>query len=119
MNEERPASRGSLPLTALQRIDTICQRFEDVWKEGRRPKIESCLTNLTEPEYSALLRELLGLDLAYRRRHGHQPTTAEYEQRFPEHVDLVREVFADAATIEPKAGKQRLRDRPGKRVRNR
>jgi hypothetical protein len=65
MNEDRPASQDSLPLAALQRIDRICQRFEDVWKEVRRPKIESCLNNLAEPDRSTLLRELLVLDLAW------------------------------------------------------
>ena len=103
MNEGGPASHDSLPLAALQRIDRICQRFEDVWKEGRRPKIESCLNNLAEPERTALLRELLALDLAYRRRHGHRPTPAQYEQRFPEHVDLIRAVFADISARAPRA----------------
>lgn len=97
MNEEQLASRDSLPLAVWQRIDSVCQRFEDAWREDLRPKIESFLGNLGQPERSALLRELLGLDLAYWRRHGHRPAAVEYEQRFPEHVDLVRLVFVEAA----------------------
>ena len=52
-------------------------------------RIEDCLGETSEPERSALLGELLVLELAYRRRRGDRPTSEEYRRRFPEHGELI------------------------------
>jgi serine/threonine-protein kinase len=58
-------------------------------------RIEDYLGDTPEPEQSALLRELLMLDLELRREKGESPTQQEYHLRFPEHVDLINDVFAE------------------------
>jgi hypothetical protein len=67
-------------------IDRICDRFEDAWQAGHRPDISE-FADGRGPDRLALLRELLRLDVEYRRRAGEQPTEAEYANRFPELVD--------------------------------
>src|SRR5262249_41760230 len=63
---------------------------------GPRPRIEDYLGDSSEPERSLLLRELLLLELAYRRRGGERLLPAEYQARFPEHAGLIPSVFGAA-----------------------
>jgi serine/threonine protein kinase/formylglycine-generating enzyme required for sulfatase activity len=64
---EAPRPDGeSLPLDVQRQIDEVCQRFEAVLQEGRRPRIEDYLRDMQEPARPVLLRELLGLELHYR-----------------------------------------------------
>src|SRR5262249_16686426 len=50
---------------------------------------EAYLGGAGEEDRPALLRELLALDLAYRRRAGEAPRAEEYLRRFPAHADLI------------------------------
>jgi hypothetical protein len=62
--------KGNLPTrySILERIDQICDAFEEAWKQGQRPRIEEYLGTTQEPERSQLLRELLQVEVDYRRR---------------------------------------------------
>jgi WD40 repeat protein/serine/threonine protein kinase len=83
----------SLPLSVELRIDAVCQRFEAAWQAiehgGARPVIEAYMDAAAEPEPAALLRELLALELHYRRQRGERPTVDEYRSRFREHGPLI------------------------------
>jgi serine/threonine protein kinase/formylglycine-generating enzyme required for sulfatase activity len=94
-----PLSPGSeeLPVSGMRRVEEICIRFEDGWKAGQRPRIEEYLGDIPEPERSYLLRELLALELAYRRQAGETLTEEDYRQRFREHPELVQAGFQSAA----------------------
>jgi serine/threonine protein kinase len=70
-----------------RRVDQACNHFEIAWRTKRRPRIEDFVAELGEPERSAALRELIPLDLYYRRCEGESPTLAEYRECFPG-VDL-------------------------------
>jgi hypothetical protein len=74
----------SLPLSADYRIDAVCQRFEDAWKAGGRPRLEDFLGEGDGPERRALFRELLLVDLHYRRRAGETPAAEDYRNLFPD-----------------------------------
>ena len=52
---------------AVWRLEEACCRFEEAWQAGRRPHLEDFLAGRDGPERMALLRELLRLDLHYRR----------------------------------------------------
>jgi hypothetical protein len=68
MSEEN--LRTPTPTTQREeRLDKLCDDFEAVWKAGGRPGIEEYL-EAQESESSALLRELILLDVYYRRRVG-------------------------------------------------
>jgi serine/threonine protein kinase len=69
---------------ALQRlVDQACDQFESAWLAGRKPTLEDRLGDLPEPERSTLLRELVLLDVDYRRRAGEEPQPQDYLPRFP------------------------------------
>jgi serine/threonine protein kinase/tetratricopeptide (TPR) repeat protein len=66
-----------------RRIDQACNRFEAACREGRRPRIEDFLAMALEPERPGLLRELVGLEIDYRRLQGENPRPEDYCDRFP------------------------------------
>lgn len=72
MTDEVDSDEMSLPLPALERIEGVCLQFEAAWKKGERPRIEDYLGDKQGAERSDLLRELLALDLDYRRKAGDQ-----------------------------------------------
>jgi serine/threonine-protein kinase len=98
MDGEPDAGPGSLPLTLAGHIDEACDRFEAGWKAGRRPRLEPYLSEAPVSQRSALLRELLMLELEFRERTGERPTPLEYRARFPEHGALVDSAFEAART---------------------
>jgi WD40 repeat protein/serine/threonine protein kinase len=55
-------------------LERVCDRFEDAWRAGQRPRFEDYLGDMPEPGRSALLRELLLLELAYRRLQATDPS---------------------------------------------
>src|SRR3954453_4841896 len=87
---------GPLPLSLDRVVDQVCDRFEDDWKAGRQPRIEQYLGEVPPPARPALLCELLRVELAYRRGRGEQPALEEYRPRFPEHPDLINQLFERA-----------------------
>jgi formylglycine-generating enzyme required for sulfatase activity len=91
-------------LSAQQRLDAACVRFEAAWQAGQRPRIEDFLDAVSEAELPALLRELLHLESEYRHRGGEDLATHLYRARFPRHAALVEEVFAGTGPLGPCAG---------------
>src|SRR5215470_17105702 len=87
MTEEAGASKDDSRLSLLIRLDEVCDQFEAAWKAaestGQRPRLEDYLGDVPEPERAAVLRELIPLDIDYRRRAGEQPRAEEYRDRFP------------------------------------
>jgi serine/threonine protein kinase/tetratricopeptide (TPR) repeat protein/WD40 repeat protein len=90
----------------MQELDEACLRFEGAWLAGQTPQIETFLAGLAEPNRARLLRRLLELELAQRRSRGEPSTPEDYERRFPEHAELIREVFAACSSIatQPESG---------------
>jgi WD40 repeat protein/tRNA A-37 threonylcarbamoyl transferase component Bud32 len=81
----------------LERIDAICDAFEEAWKQGQRPQIEEYLRAAPEPERCKLFEELLKVELEYRGRSHETYTCEEYRQRFPGEAELIDAVFASTA----------------------
>jgi hypothetical protein len=73
MNETPTTDDGSLPLSGLLRVDQACLRFEAAWKAGRQPPLDDFLGEATGPERAALLKELILLDVSFRRLRGEGP----------------------------------------------
>src|SRR5262245_29859447 len=89
---------SSVSLSAARRIDEVCDRFEGAWQTDPRPRIEQFLGDAPEPERSAILRELLKLELELRRKSGEGHTQEEYESRFAGQMELIRSVFESSET---------------------
>jgi WD40 repeat protein len=86
-------------------IDAACDRFERAWDAalagGPRPRIEDHQTILSEAERITLLRELVILDLHFRRRLGEVLRPEDYRERFPVLSErwLVRKIQEQRATV--------------------
>jgi serine/threonine protein kinase len=104
MNEQNQPAKHSLPLPLLNRVDEICDRFEQAWKAGQQPKIADFLAQATEQERSFLFRELLAAEVEFRRAKGETIVPEIYQQQFPEHAQVVEELLAEAATQPPTPG---------------
>jgi serine/threonine-protein kinase len=105
MNDIQPTQLNALPPDLGPWLDQTCNRFEDDWRAGRRPRIEDYLGDAAEPARSALLYELIRLEVDYRRKAGETPRPEEYQHRFPE--VLVDWLVHELADLE-RAGRYRL-----------
>ena len=83
----------SLPIAALEQIHRECEQFEDSWGSGAARKIEELLADQQEPVRSALLRELLKVELELRQKLAETVEPNEHRQRFPDDIELVGSVF--------------------------
>jgi anti-anti-sigma factor len=99
MSDLATTSEPTLSPEEAQRVDCVCDRFENAWKSGQRPELKSFLENLDTPIGKVMLRELLEVEFAYRVRGGEQPTLEEYQANFPDHANLIEAVFAKAMNI--------------------
>jgi serine/threonine protein kinase/WD40 repeat protein/tetratricopeptide (TPR) repeat protein len=82
-----PPDDATISADQAQRIDQACDRFEAAWKSagssGARPRIEDALQEVSEEDRPRVLRELLHLDIFYRRQLGETPQPGDYQSRFP------------------------------------
>jgi serine/threonine-protein kinase len=92
---------AALPLDVLERIDLICDHFEEAWKQGNRPRLEGYLEEMAEEHRPALLRHLLVAEIECRRCLGETPVEADYRDRFPEQVHLLAPLLARACLEAP------------------
>ncbi len=86
-------------LSLAERIDAVCDQFEQDFRAGQKPQIESCLGDSTEPFRSALLRALVGLEIELRQKRGEKIRPEEYYARFPDHKDAIQLIFAEVRSI--------------------
>jgi tetratricopeptide (TPR) repeat protein len=109
-----PRSDLLLSLDAAQRIDSVCERFERALAAGSSAAVEVYLAETADPglERSALLRELLALEVEYRLRRGQQPTRDEYLKRFPSQQPIVDLVLQESTDGRPEAVPAFLVDHP-------
>jgi serine/threonine-protein kinase len=95
------------------RVDQACDAFEAAWLAGARPKIDDYLPETAGLERESYLRELLVLELAYRRRDGEHPNYAEYAARFPQHHAAIAAVFGAPSNVSEQGEKtDRARQAP-------
>jgi hypothetical protein len=80
--------------TLIERLEQVCDEFESHWRSGRRVRIEDFLVQVPAAARPAVFRDLLSLELTYRRLAGESPSAAEYSARFSEHEALVEAAFS-------------------------
>jgi eukaryotic-like serine/threonine-protein kinase len=90
--------------TGARQIDRVCDEFEAEWRTGQRPRIETYLSRATADQREGLLRELLALEVEYRRRGGERPNPSEYQARFPDHAATILAVLAAPMAAPSTAG---------------
>ena len=64
-------------------IDAACRAFEAAWRAGQTPRIEDRFEDVASRGRSALLVELLALEIDLLTERGTPPRSADYLARFP------------------------------------
>ncbi|MBC7816852.1 MAG: protein kinase, partial [Planctomycetaceae bacterium] len=99
--------RNSIPSTqnwdARQLIDSVCEDFRIALPKPSHDSIESLLSSAPQWAQPGLLRELVRIEIHYRREHGETPQLQEYLERFPDHTDWVRQQFQFLADTDKSA----------------
>jgi eukaryotic-like serine/threonine-protein kinase len=83
----------TLPLEIRRRVVAACVRFESAWRVGGRPAIELHLEGLGPVERTAVLHELVALEIQLRSEEGDCPKLTEYMNRFPDDAPIVATAF--------------------------
>ena len=81
MDKEQAEAVASEPSLAGL-LDLVCDLFEKACKGPTPPRIETYLVDLPPAAIERGFRELLELELAYRRRSGQAPTAEDYRAAF-------------------------------------
>ena len=84
--------RETAMLTTVNRVDVICDAFEQSLRSGERPDIAEFLHRCNTAERPALFCELLLVEREYLRRCGEQFSLSDYLRRFPEFAEHVQAV---------------------------
>lgn len=79
MSFDSRSDTHQLPLAGAEHLDRVCDRFEAAWVAGERPALAEYLGPFTGPERAALARELIELDVYYRRLAGEFPQPSDYD----------------------------------------
>src|SRR5262249_27011318 len=73
-------------------VDDRCDAFERAWRAGQRPKISDFLSIEDRVVRGKLFRELLLVELEYRRLEGELPKQREYLIEFPEFASQIETI---------------------------
>ncbi len=84
MSDHDAPGDSTLDTGQVSRIDAICDRFEAAWQAGQRPRIEDYLAEVLAANRTLLIRELVEVEIDWRRRAGDTLAADEYLTRFPE-----------------------------------
>jgi serine/threonine protein kinase/formylglycine-generating enzyme required for sulfatase activity len=88
-------------MSALARIDAVCDGFERDWRAGHGPRIEDCLAGYDGNERAVLVRELVKLEVELRKESRKPVTPAEYIRRIPGYPEAIVAVFEQAGCRDP------------------
>jgi len=80
-------------LSTAERVDGVCDQFEQEFRAGRAPRIEDFLTSASESLSPILFQALLELEIELRQRSGEACDRTNYESRFPTYLSQIRHVF--------------------------
>lgn len=78
-------------LDRARRIDRVCDEFEDSWRSGFEPKLETFLEPGSEADID-LFFELVRIDIAYRQKAGQDPDLSHYASRYPQYESALSDL---------------------------
>ena len=78
-----------------QRINRICDEFEQAWESNQQPRIEEYRSKLGWPENVRLFRQLVQLEIKLREGDGQTVDWSSYLARFPREVELLDGIKVD------------------------
>lgn len=84
---------------SFQAIRESCDQYQTAVEQGESPELATYIHAVEESSQPTLLRNLLHVELKRRRSAGENPTSAEYVSKFPEHTDLISNVFLETSSL--------------------
>ena len=75
-------------------VDALCSEFEFELQSGKQPSIESYLARVSTSQQAALLKELLRIELWWRRNESPAPFLGDYKARFADQTDAIDAAFS-------------------------
>ena len=84
----------------LKQISELSRQFRKQIAKCETPKIERFLGKVADSGKENLFSSLLDVEISFRRSQGESPTSAEYSNRFPQYMQLVRRAFFEP-TVDP------------------
>jgi serine/threonine-protein kinase len=100
MNTDRNTLQATVGPSSEPLVRETCDAFEASWRRGETPRIEDYLGRAEPQQRPVLLRQLLMLDLAYRRQNGERPHQEEYLLRFSDQEKVLQQVFSSADSVD-------------------
>jgi serine/threonine-protein kinase len=80
----------SLPLSVVERVDGICDQFENAWLAGQRPQIEDFLAEISDERMrEVLVKELIALEIYHRQKLGETILPRDYQRFSPLAADTL------------------------------
>src|SRR5256885_12255775 len=92
-----PSTPAAEAVDRARRIDSICDRFEAAWREGRAPGIEDYLGEADASARRELLDALFAVEFSCRVRLGEAPRVEDYLERFPADAERLAQIARDVA----------------------
>jgi hypothetical protein len=91
---EQPRDRSQLNgLSSSESVEVVCDEFEGQWIALRQPRIGDYLDRVSTQQRAAIARQLIRIEVDYRRRKGENPRLEEYETRLPGCSSVLIEFF--------------------------
>jgi len=78
-------------LERARKIDRVCDEFEDSWRSGSEPSLETYLPSGSEADID-LFFELVRIDIAYRQKAGQQPDLDRYASQYPQYESALSDL---------------------------
>ena len=69
-------------------LENARERFEALWRSGQRPRLEDFVAQLPASHRDQGFRELLAIELAYRRKLHESIAAGDYLSRFPQWAEV-------------------------------
>jgi serine/threonine protein kinase len=100
-----------LPIDVRQAIDACCDRFEQAWIAGEKPRLGSFLSDVPASAAQFLLRELIAIEMEYARdESGNRFSLSDVVARHPELDAELANTFAKMPTLRISAGEACVSD---------
>ncbi|MEM0924669.1 MAG: serine/threonine-protein kinase [Planctomycetota bacterium] len=94
-------------------VDRVCDAFEQEWRQGNTPDLVDYVGSVAEAGWPTLLRELLSLEIAYRKARGEEPSAAMYAAQFPDQSRIINEVFTGDDAVRTTLGETGQKEAAG------
>ena len=102
------SSTDSLLADRAEEMDRVCDRFEAEWRSGGPPDLAAYVSAAHATERAVLARELIAIDMHWRRRGGEHPDPAEYLAKFSCEEATVESAIVAGGVQETAVGRETI-----------